>query len=390
MPLLSSSTTDQDRYLNEVIATARAELTHPATPHDAEEGHVSRDLLARLGDLGLIRDLFGNPGGEPKDAAAVQLCLLREGLATVNTHAETALALQGLGSYPILQSGSDAQRDRWMPGVVSGRIVPAFALTEPDAGSDAAALGLRAIPHGDGWVLDGEKKWISNAPEAHVYVVFARTGQGMGARGVSAFVVAGDAPGLSGTSLNMLSPHALGSLTFDSVHVGPQDLLGDVGGGFRVAMRTLDLFRPSVGAFAVGMAQAAVNATARWATQRRMFGGVLADQQAAAHLLAEMATRTHASRLSVRHAAMTYDAGADRSTISSTAAMAKWFATEQAQWVVDKAVQLHGARALERGHLLEGLYRAVRAPRIYEGASEVQLTIIARELLRNLKPTNDD
>ncbi|WP_067893673.1 acyl-CoA dehydrogenase family protein [Actinomadura chibensis] len=386
MPLESRSDTDRRRYLDEVVTVARTELR----PGDgADDPSIDRRLLARLGELGLLRDLFGNPGGEPRDAAALQLCLLREALATVDTHAETALALQGLGGYPILQSGSAVQRERWIPGVVSGRVAPAFALTEPGAGSDAAALELAATPVPGGWRLDGEKKWISNAPEADVYVVFARTAPDAGARGVTAFLVAGDEAGLSGEPLRMLSPHALGTLRFEGVRVSADDVLGGVGQGFRVAMRTLDLFRPSVGAFAVGMAQAALDAAVDWSRTRRMFGGVLADQQGAAHLLAEMATRVHAARLTVHDAAEAYDAGRGRSPVTLTAAMSKWFATEQAQWVVDKAVQLHGARALERGHLLERLYREVRAPRIYEGASEVQLTIIARELIRAGKPAHN-
>jgi acyl-CoA dehydrogenase len=268
--------------------------------------------------------------------------------------------------------------ERWIPGVVSGEVVPAYALSEPGAGSDAAALALHAEPDGDGWRLHGEKTWISNAPEADVYSVFARTG-GDGARGVTAFVVPGDAEGLGGEPLDMLAPHALGRLVFDGVGVGPGDVLGEVGGGFGVAMRTLDLFRPSVGAFAVGMAQAALDASVEWALTRQVRGASLVHQQSVEHTLAEMDTRIAAARLLVLAAATAYDAG--RGTPEASA-RAKLFATEAAQWVVDQAVQLHGARGLQRGHLLERLYREVRAPRIYEGASEVQRTIIGRALVR--------
>ena len=217
-----------------------------------------------------------------------------------NTEAETALALQGLGAYPILQSGNDVTRDRWIPGVASGDVVPAFALSEPDAGSDAGALSLEARPDGDGWTLHGTKTWISNAPDADVYSVFARTTASTGARGVSAFAVAGDAPGLTGERLDMLAPHALGTLHFDGVRVSTDDLLGEVDRGFGVAMRTLDLFRPSVGAFAVGMGQAALEASLAWARERELFGGKLIDLQATQHTLAEMATRIEAGRLLVR------------------------------------------------------------------------------------------
>lgn len=347
------------------------------------EGRVNRPLLEAMGAAGLLRKLFGGaPGEAPRDAAALQLCLLRETIAELSPEAETALALQGLGSYPILQSGSQETVDRWIPGVVSGEVVTAFALTEPNAGSDAASLELRAEPHGDGWRLSGEKVWISNAPEADVYTVFARTTPAAGARGVTAFAVAGDSEGLSGEHLDLISPHPIGRLRFDGVHVERGDVLGEVDEGFKVAMRTLDLFRPSVGAFAVGMAQAAIDLTIDHVSTRRAYGGVLADQQAIAHALAELATRIQASRLLVRSAARTYDAGAPRSAVTKSAAMAKLFATETAQSVIDRCVQFHGARALERGHPLEHLYRDVRAPRIYEGASEVQRSIIARELFK--------
>jgi acyl-CoA dehydrogenase len=316
----------------------------------------------------------------------MQLCLLREALATENTEAETALALQGLGSYPILQAGNNATRDRWLPAVASGDAVPAFALSEPDAGSDAGALTLEARADGDAWTLHGTKTWISNAPDADVYSVFARTTPGAKARGITAFAVAGDAEGLTGERLDMVAPHAIGTLHFDGVQVFHDDVLGEVDQGFAVAMRTLDLFRPSVGAFAVGMAQAALDASLSWAQERELFGGRLIDQQATQHTLAEMATRIEAGRLLVRRAAAAYDGGASPATVTTSAAQAKLFATETAQWVVDQAVQLHGARGLQQGHLLERLYREVRAPRIYEGASEVQRTIIARGLMKAPNP----
>ena len=367
-------------HVHEVAATHLVGV--PAT-----EGRVNRPLLQEMGKHGLLRGLFGGSADDPLDpssgdAAAMQLCLLRETLAQVSTEAETALALQGLGSYPILQSGSPATIERWIPGVVTGEVVAAFALSEAGAGSDAAALALSASRDGDGWVLYGEKLWISNAPEADVYTVFARTTAEAGARGVTAFAVAGDAPGLSGEHLDLLAPHAIGRLVLDGVRVGPEDVLGEVDRGFVVAMRTLDLFRPSVGAFAVGMAQAALDAAVAWACTREVRGGPLVRQQAVEHVLAEMATRVEAARLLVRSAASSYDGKAPAAEVTSRAAMAKLFATESAQWVVDQAVQLHGARALQRGHLLERLYREVRAPRIYEGASEVQRTIIGRGLVR--------
>ncbi|MEV6958112.1 acyl-CoA dehydrogenase family protein [Streptomyces sp. NPDC051207] len=375
------------------LRTLAAERLRPLADK-GEPGHVNRPLLAELGALGLLTRLF--------TSGALGLCLMRESLAYACTEAETALALQGLGAHPVHAHGTDAQRARWLPRVSDGTAVAAFALSEPGAGSDAAGLGLRAERHGpktpdtptaphtqppplcadpDGgsrWRLTGEKCWISNAPEADFYTVFARTTPGAGARGITAFLVPADRPGLTGTALDMLSPHPIGTLDFDAVPVTADDVLGETDRGFRVAMGTLNLFRPGVGAFAVGMAQAALDATLAHTARRDAFGGTLSGLQTVAHQVAEMALRTDAARLVVYAAATAYDAGA--ADVPKRAAMAKLLATETAQYVVDTAVQLHGARALRRGHLLEHLYREVRAPRIYEGASEVQRGIIAKEL----------
>ncbi|MDX3853353.1 acyl-CoA dehydrogenase family protein [Streptomyces sp. AK02-01A] len=335
-----------------------------------EPGRVNRSLIAALGEHGLLARMF--------TSGALDLCLLRESLAHGCTEAETALALQGLGTCPVVRAGTADQRARWLPEVTAGRAVAAFALSEPGAGSDAAALALRAVPDGDGWLLTGEKSWISNAPDADFYTVFARTDGGGRARGITAFLVPADRPGLTGRPIEMLSPHPIGALSFDAVPVTGEDVLGEVDGGFRVAMDTLNLFRPSVGAFAVGMAAAALDAALEHTASRHAFGGPLKDLQSVAHQVAEMATRTEAARLLVYAAAAAYDAGAPG--VPRRAAMAKLYATETAQYVVDAAVQLHGARALQRGHPLEHLYREVRATRIYEGATEVQRTIIAKEL----------
>ncbi|MFI5977246.1 acyl-CoA dehydrogenase family protein [Streptomyces sp. NPDC051452] len=351
------------------LRTLGAERLRPLADK-GEPGRVNRPLLAELGRLGLLGRLFAS--------GALDLCLMRESLARTCTEAETALALQGLGAHPVHAHGTLAQRERWLPRVVDGGAVAAFALSEPGAGSDAAALSLAAEPDGGGWRLTGAKCWISNAPEADFYTVFARTGPGAGARGVTAFLVPADRPGLTGGALEMISPHPIGALDFDAVPVTPDDVLGETGRGFAVAMGTLNLFRPSVGAFAVGMAQAALDATLDHTRRREAFGGRLMDLQTVSHQVAEMALRTEAARLMVYAAATAYDEGA--AGVPARAAMAKLLATETAQYVVDTAVQLHGARALRRGHLLEHLYREVRAPRIYEGASDVQRGIIAKEL----------
>ena len=378
IPALEAHLDDGQRWLLDRTAELAATTLAPIAA-EAQEGRVDRPLLRALAEHGLLARLFvrGAGGWEP-EVSALDLCLIREGLARGCTAAETAFALQGLGTFPLLQAGRRDVIEAWLPRIASGEAVAAFALSEPDAGSDVAALSLRAERDGEGFRLTGEKTWISNAPDADVYSVFARTTDGAGARGLTAFLVPRESEGLGGEALRLLSPHPIGRLAFDGVYVGPEHLLGEVDGGFRVAMRTLDMFRPSVGAFAIGMAQAALDAAVAHASTRQAFGGPLKDLQALSHRLADVAARVHAARLTVHHAAAAYDRGIR--PVTQAAAIAKLLATEIAQEAVDAAIQVHGARALEHGHLLEHLYREVRAPRIYEGASEIQREIIARGL----------
>ncbi|GLW93561.1 acyl-CoA dehydrogenase family protein [Actinokineospora globicatena] len=336
-------------------------------------GRLNRGLLKALAEHGVLAEIFDRP------AKAVVLCAIREALARHCTEAETAFALQGLGAYPIVLAGSQELVDAWIPRIAAGDAAVGFALTEPGAGSDAAHLSLRAVPDGDDFLLTGEKTYISHAPEADVYSVFARTSD-TGAKGITAFAVPRDTPGLDGDPLDLISPHAIGRLRFTGARVPRANILGDLDGGWTVAMRTLDMFRPSVGAFAVGMAQAALDAAVTHATHREAFGKPLSAFQGITHQLADVATRLHAARLLVHDAATAYDAAPG--TTAARSAMAKLFATETAQQAVDLAIQVHGAQALERGHLLEHLYREVRAPRIYEGTSEIQREIIARSLFR--------
>jgi acyl-CoA dehydrogenase len=353
------------RDLYERTRTLAAETLQPIAAAGSP-GRVNRPLVAALAEHGLLTRLF-----ERDQVSAIELCLIREGLARGSTEAETAFALQGLGGYPIVQAGRDELKAEWIPRVAAGTAIAGFALTESEAGSDPAALALHAEPDGaGGYRLTGEKLWISNAPEADIYTVFARSAAAAGAQ---------DSPGLSGEAREMLASHAIGSLTFDGVRVAPEQVLGEPGAGFRVAMRTLDLFRPSVGAFAIGMARTALELATSYALQRETFGKPLSEHQALAHRLAELQAQTEAARLLVHQAALAHDAGlAD----PGLAAMAKLLATEVAQAAVDAAVQFHGAVALEQGHPLEHLYREVRAPRIYEGASEIQREIIARAMFR--------
>lgn len=378
--LFSHLSDAQRRLYDDTRQVAREALAPIAA--QGEEGRVNRPLVRALGDQGLL-SRFYDPVETEREISAMELCLIREALARESTEAETAFALQGLGSYPLLQAGRPELVTDWMPRVARGEAVAAFALTEPAAGSDVAAMELRAARVSGGYELSGVKTYISNAPEADIYAIFATTDPGAGARGVTAFALPSDAPGLGGTPLDLLSPHPIGRLELDGVFVSDEHVLGEAGAGFRVAMRTLELFRPSVGAFAVGMAEAALGAALAHASTRHAFGKSLREFQAVSHRLAEMAARTQAARLLVHAAAAARDAGAERVTLQ--VAMAKLIATETAQQVVDAAVQVHGARALERGHLLEHLYREVRAPRIYEGTSEIQREIIARQLFSALE-----
>ena len=375
-----SLTPEQEGLIAGTRRLAREELVPLADA--GQPGAVNRPLVRALGELGLLPRLFPERvgGARAGNVSAVELCLLREALAIECTEAETALALQGLGGYPIVQAGSEDLASRYVPAVARGEAVAAFALTEPEHGSDAAAIELRAERDGHDFRLSGVKAFISNAPQADLYTMFARTTADAGARGVTAFVVPGDAPGLTGEPLRLLVPHAIGRIELDGVRVPRDHVLGAIDEGFLVAMRTLDLFRPSVGAFAVGMARAALDAAVAHAAAREAFGRTISQFQAVSHTIAEMATRTEAARLLVYAAAAAHDEG--RPGVRRTSAMAKLFATESAQWVVDAAIQVHGAAALADDHLLAKLYREVRAPRIYEGTSEIQREIIARELFR--------
>ncbi len=370
---------DRDRLASDAAAIAQKLAPVAAA---GEEGRVNRRLIGELAEAGLLPRLFPRRAGgtRDEDVSAVDLCAIREALARESTVTENAIAIQTLGAYPIVLAGSDEQAGRYAGPVARGEAVAAFALTEPGAGTDAGALALRAERAGKGYRLTGTKVFISNAPDADVYTIFARTTLGAGTKGITAFIVNGDAKGLSGTVQHLLSAHPIGRLELDGVLVSEQQVLGEVDRGFKLAMRTLDLFRPSVGASVIGMAQAALDAAVAHASSRQAFGRPIKDFQAVSHQLAEMATRLEAARALVYAAAEAYDRGDPR--VARRSAMAKLFATETAQQVIDVAIQVHGAVALEEGHLLEHLYREVRAPRIYEGTSEIQREIIARDLFR--------
>jgi acyl-CoA dehydrogenase len=367
-------------------------LASKLDPWAAEHVHVDpaadvdttcRSLAAELGAGGWLR--YGVAGVEYGGASPAidtrSICLIRETLARHDALADFAFAMQGLGSGAISLAGTDEQKQRYLPRVAAGEAIAAFALSEAEAGSDAAALACAARPDGDAYVLDGEKTWISNGGIADFYVVFARTGEAPAARGISAFVVDAATPGLDiAERIEVMAPHPLATLRFVDCRVPAGARLGPPGEGFKLAMRTLDVFRTSVAAAALGFARRALDEAVERSTSRRMFGGTLADLQLTQAKLADMATTVDAAALLTYRAAWKRDRG---QRVTREAAMAKMAATEGAQRVIDAAVQLWGGLGVVSGQPVERLYRDIRALRIYEGATEVQQLIIARELLRN-------
>jgi len=345
--------------------------------HDPDADAVCRRLVKDLGATGLLRHCV--PGTDHFDVRSI--ALLREILAYHAGLADFAFVMQGLGSGPIALAGSAAQRERYLTRVAAGQAIAAFALSEPDAGSDVAALSTSARRDGAGWVLDGTKTWISNGGIADFYLVFARTDAAAGTRGISAFVVDADAPGLDASErIDIVAPHPMATVRMKGCRVPTDALVGAAGEGFKLAMRNLDVFRTTVAAAALGFARRALHEALSRARERRMFGQTLAQFQLTQAKLADMATEIEAAALLTYRAAWARDVHARR--ITSEAAMAKMFATEAAQRVVDEAVQICGGLGVTRGHPVELLYREVRALRIYEGATEVQKLIIARELLK--------
>ena len=338
-------------------------------------------LVPELGNAGWLRACVPAAYGGLREQVDVRsLCLAREILARVSGLADFALAMQGLGSVPISLYGSDEQKRAYLPRVAEGTAVAAFALSEPEAGSDVAAVSTTAARDGDGWRLDGMKTWISNGGLADYYVVFARSGEAPGAKGLSAFIVDADTPGLDTSGrIETIAPHPLGTLRFSDCRVPAHRLLGQPGEGFKIAMATLDVFRSSVGAAALGFARRAFGEATQRARERRMFGRVLADFQLTQVKVGEMAMSIDASALLIYRAAWTKDVVGGR--VTREASMAKLFATESAQQVIDAAVQMFGGLGVVRGMTVERLYREIRALRIYEGASEVLKLIIGSKAM---------
>ncbi len=337
-----------------------------------------RALVARLGEDGWLKHSAIEPDGTGR-LDVRSLCLIRETLARHDGLADFAFAMQGLGTGALSLYGSAEQR-QWLAKTRAGEALPAFALSEPRSGSDVAHIEMTAVRDGDDYVLDGEKTWISNGGIADIYCVFARTGEAPGARGLSAFLVEAETPGLEiAERLEVMAPHPLARLAFNSVRVPASALIGEAGQGFKIAMSVLDVFRSTVGAAALGFARRALDESLKRANTRELFGAPMAELQMVQGHIADMAVDVDASALLVYRAAWAKDMGAPR--ITREAAMAKLHATDHAQDVIDRAVQLHGGDGVRSGHIVETLYREIRALRIYEGASDVQKVVIARQML---------
>ncbi len=355
---------------------------HLTEGHGADVDGRCRDLVRALGQAGwLSHAVAGRDFGAAAEVIDTRtLCLIRETLGRHDGLADFAFAMQGLGSGAISLQGTPEQRRRYLPRVASGQAIAAFALSEPEAGSDVAAMSCSAHADGSGFVIEGQKTWISNGGIADFYVVFARTGEAPGSRGISAFIVDADTPGLSiAERIDVIAPHPLARLEFRHCRVSAGQRLGGAGEGFKLAMRTLDVFRTSVAAAALGFARRALDEALARSRSRQMFGGVLADLQLTQAKLAQMATAVDSAALLTYRAAWQRDQGHN---VTREAAMAKMVATENAQQVIDAAVQIWGGLGVVSHKPVERLYREIRALRIYEGATEVQQLIIARELLK--------
>ena len=347
--------------------------------HDGDVDDLCKALVTRLGDAGILRNCVpAEWGGRSEKLDVRSLALCRESLGYHSGLADFSFAMQGLGSGPISLFGTDEQRKTYLPAVATGSSIAAFALSEADAGSDVAALATLAVRDGDEFVINGEKTWISNGGIADFYCVFARTGEAPGARGLSAFIVDASNPGLSVIErIETIAPHPLATLSFDNCRVAASAMIGGGGDGFKVAMATLDVFRTTVAAAALGFARRALDEALEYTSTRQLFGAPLSALQMTEGSIADMATEVDASALLVYRSAWAKDCYQER--VTREAAMAKLFATEAAQRIIDQAVQLYGGRGVTRGNMAESLYREIRALRIYEGASEVQKIIIARQ-----------
>ena len=373
--------TPKQTELQQWVRQIAEEKIAPIAEEADESPTVHAGLMAILANEGLLRycvpEEYGGAGVRVMD-----LCIIREELARVSCQADTNFIMQGLGSYPITLGGTHEQKAKYLPAIARGESIAAFALTEPHAGSDVISMKTEAKLDGDDWILNGSKKFISQAGDASTYTVFAQTEPGQGSRGISVFVVEAGTPGFDDSKrMDLMAAHPIGEPRWDDCHVPQGNLLGERGRGLRLAMGTLDTFRTTVAAAAIGMAQAAYEATIDFAKNRQMFGQTLADFQATQFKLADMAVNLDAARLLAQRSAWLKDSGQE--SVIKEASFAKLFGTEAARRIINAAVQIHGGAGLERGNRVERLYREVRALTIYEGTSEIQRQTIARQILNN-------
>jgi len=380
-PFLEDEQRQLAARLGSWIAANETMLAEHPDADDDVDAHC-RDLVRLLGEEGLLENCVPDLPGDGSTVSVRNLCICREALSYQSGLADFAFAMQGLGSGPISLFGGVELKERFLPGVAAGKSIAAFAISEPNAGSDVGAIETTATRDGDSFVIDGVKAWISNAGLADHYVVFARTGEAPGTRGLSAFVVDADTPGLSVSErIRVSAPHPLGSLRFDGCRVPVENMIAGTGDGFRVAMGTLDVFRSTVGAAALGFARRAFDEAVGRSKQRLVFGQHLSEFQLTKAKLADMAVSIDAAALLIYRAAWAKDRSPE-ARITREAAMAKLYATEEAQKVIDQAVQIFGGLGVVAGSVVETLYREIRSLRIYEGTSEIQKLVIADDVLK--------
>ena len=372
--------TPQQQDLRHQVRALAQEQIAPIAAEVDESSRVSPELMRILSEAGLLRHTvpaeYGGHGIQ-----VTNLCIIREELAQVCGQADTNFIMQGLGSFPITLGGTEEQKERYLPSIADGSAIAAFALTEPHAGSDVMSMRTTAVAEDDEWRLNGSKKFISQAGDAHTYTVFARTDPDAGSRGISAFIVEAGTPGFDDSQrLDLMAPHPIGAPVFTDCRIPYTNIIGEPGQGIRLALGTLNTFRTTVAAAAIGMAQAAYDAALEYSKERMISGQPLSDLQATQFKLADMAVSLEAARLLCYKAAWLKDSGQEN--VIKEASYAKLFATEAASRIINESVQIHGGAGLEKGSRVEQLYREIRALTIYEGTSEVQRQTIARQLLR--------
>lgn len=386
LPTMEFMLTEEEKELRLFVKKLADEKLAAFGPEVEESEEVSPDLVKVLAREGLLRLMVPKEYGGAGRVSCVNICIVREEFSRSCPAAAGIFTMQGLGTYPITLFGTEAQKRKYLPLIASGEKLAAFAVSEPDAGSDVASMKTTAVLDGDHYVLNGSKRWISQGPAAGIFTVFAKTDPAKGSKGISAFIVERGTPGFdSGKQMKLMAAHCISEPVFQNCRVPRSNLLGEVGGGMRISLENLDMFRTTVGATAVGYAQRAYEEAVSRAKSRTVFGRTLSDYQITQVKLADMATEIQAARLLVYWAAMLKDRGENWRKIMQSASMAKLYASEVCQRVVDESLQIHGSTGLIKGMAIERLYRGVRSIRLYEGTSEIQRITIAREILRDEK-----